>query len=1635
MRLKRIKYFVFITAFVFLQVGLVFALPQNGQVESGSADFSEPDPYTLVITAANNTVINFSSFGIAQNETVKFIQPSSSASLLARVNGQTASYINGGLAANGIFYLVNPNGINFGPSARLNVNSFVASTLDISTENFLAQRYIFEHKNGDPYSQIINQGIITGNNIAFIASAVDNQGTVIGRLGNVFFISGDRSTVSFDTKGLIQVEVNSQTSGKVFDKNGVEVKDAIKNSGTVQGAQVVMEAKTASNIFKNAVNQEGIVKATGFNVQNGVIRVVADGDIQVSGKMEIENNPSGQQIQISSLFGSVTVNAEFDSTGNTTISAFNDVVVNADIKTDSGNLNLLADADFNGNGSFQQAAGTVIATNNPNNEVDTEGNPIGNITIQASGASTLANINSAGDLILRQAGAPVTFIQQPGSTVITQGSLIIGGGVTLDASDTIYQTGKDWVNLGTFNPDISSVSLTSSQKAKVIGDNTFYDLTIYVPGKEVDFDTLWAITVNNRLELKGGYGNLLVLKSLNPGTQWQINVGDYDIEYVLIADSISVRGPPLNPIHSSSLGNLTNWNIDPYWVGAGSDNNWSTGANWDTGTAPTSFDAVTFDGTAHGVSGANPNKNSFIDTDFTIASLTINGYTGTLTLAGNLNVTGDITINSGTVIAATPSAFTITAQNGGISIGQGVLISADSLALVANKNIDISGTLQGNFISLNSLNGLTLLENGSLIDVSTNEAGGIGGTVEVLGNQVELLGTQINASGPNGGGTVLIGGDFQGKGTVANSTIVYVSRNAHIYADAIAQGNGGKVIVWSDSTTSYYGHISARGGPQGGDGGFVQVSSALPLLFNGFVDALDANGNPGTFILNPNGTTGYAASLATDLIDYNPGETATIMGSGWKPGETVSLVIQPGKPDLQNITLTAVADANGNFSISGFTLQQEDFGVAFSLTGTGQSSGLAAQAAFTDTTGVASVTGNWGNTATWGGSAVPTASTAVTINQGITVTVADTGSTDVAASVVIGTATGSGTAVLTFSTTSDQLTVSGTVTIGFSSGSAAATLSMVSGSILICNGFALGATSGTKTWTPSTGTVQLAATNTLPATIFTSFGNLTITGGTTSLGVAVIINNTLTINGSTALTTTASNFQLTLDGDFTNSGTFTANASPIVIAGTATTQTIAGFTTTGLVSMTKTAGTATLQGNVGGAGLTINGSGGTLNLGTSLTHTFTGVVTLTAGTLNGGSSTLKENATSTTAWNGTGSLFTASTSTVSFGGVAQTISATSTTFNNLTLAGTGAVTFSTGDTINGIWIIGNGTNANTYTVTPTLGASATLEYSAGSSARTVVTAEWPATFTSTGGVIIAGTGAITMGASKQMGNGTANVPLQINSGATLTPGTNTITLEGDFINNGTITSAATPYTIAGALATQSIGGFTTTGLVSMTKTGGTATFTAAGSTTGNVSAAGLTINGSGGTLNLGTSLTHTFTGVVTLTAGTLNGGSSTLNENATSTTAWNGTGSLFTASTSTVSFGGVAQTLSATATTFNNLIFAGSTSTKTLSSATIVNGTLTINSGITLSFGSTALTVTLSGTGSNTLVNNGTIDMSGSNAAHLLKIAANSIATFGTLTTGTGSTVEYTVTTGSQTINSVTYNSLTLDNSSGTDTA
>jgi hypothetical protein len=109
----------------------------------------------------------------------------------------------------------------------------------------------------------------------------------------------------------------------------------------------------------------------------------------------------------------------------------------------------------------------------------------------------------------------------------------------------------------------------------------------------------------------------------------------------------------------------------------------------------------------------------------------------------------------------------------------------------------------------------------------------------------------------NGGGTVLVGGDFQGRNPdVQNAQIAYFGPQATIRVNATSAGDGGTAIVWANDTTRAYGVIEARGGASSGNGGFVETSGHRSLDVDGIrVDTRAANGASGTWLLDPDSIT------------------------------------------------------------------------------------------------------------------------------------------------------------------------------------------------------------------------------------------------------------------------------------------------------------------------------------------------------------------------------------------------------------------------------------------------------------------------------------------------------------------------------------------------------------------------------------------------------------------------------------------------------------------------------------------------------------------------------------------------------------------------------------------------------------
>src|SRR6185503_3055811 len=123
----------------------------------GSIDQTDPSA-TLITQGSERLGIDWQSFNVAEHESVRFDQPSSSAIALNRIFDQNPSLILGALDANGHVFLINPNGMVFGEGAQINVAGLVASSLDLSQEDFAAGNFNFA--GSDASGLVVNHGLI-----------------------------------------------------------------------------------------------------------------------------------------------------------------------------------------------------------------------------------------------------------------------------------------------------------------------------------------------------------------------------------------------------------------------------------------------------------------------------------------------------------------------------------------------------------------------------------------------------------------------------------------------------------------------------------------------------------------------------------------------------------------------------------------------------------------------------------------------------------------------------------------------------------------------------------------------------------------------------------------------------------------------------------------------------------------------------------------------------------------------------------------------------------------------------------------------------------------------------------------------------------------------------------------------------------------------------------------------------------------------------------------------------------------------------------------------------------------------------------------------------------------------------------
>uniref|UniRef100_UPI0009AC141C two-partner secretion domain-containing protein n=1 Tax=Salmonella enterica TaxID=28901 RepID=UPI0009AC141C len=823
------------------------SLPTGGQIVAGQGSISTSGNQMTVNQNTQGMVTNWNSFDIGKNHTVQFVQPGSSAVALNRVTGGHESQILGTLKANGQVMLINPAGVMFGKGAKVNTAGMVASTKNISNEDFMAGRYTFSG-GSQPGAEIVNQGSLTttkGGYIVLAADRVRNQGEIRTPGGRVVLAAADRVTLQLDNTGLTAVSVNGSVVNALAENRGLI---------SATNGQVYLTARGKDMLLNTVVNNSGTVEAKGLSERGGEIvldggdsgvvsqsgMLLADSDSGRGGKITLE----GQNIH---LAGGSLISATGETGGgevyvgggwqgkDSSIRHASKVVmdktavidVSAKARGQGGTAVLWSDdyTNFRGTilarGGLQGGDGGRVETSSHHN-------------LQAFGDVDASAVKgNAGEWLLDP--FDITVVSGSTDTDVNEGS----------GNDGIFtpDTGTSQVSNGTINNRLNSGTNVTIKTAKEnSGSNQWGNIT-------VNADISHTATNNVSLTLEAD-GNINITNHSITSTTGKLDVN------LLGAGSHDGTITLNNATVSSNGGNITLGQLN-----AGSDGTTSGLAVSITNstlnaTSAGNISITANNGTTLGNGTLSGNEVSVSASSGTGDALVIN-LSSNLTAAGNLTVSGDTsatgnkygihtsdsqftagdTLNmtaeaaGGTDGAFKASDINVSAQNAvmkgtsGGAGGTGVWLTGNVTNTRDGGNLTITGTTtgSGNSIGVNVLANLTANGTGNL-NITGKGAQGVGVKVDgktLTGGNVTVTGTSGNS---NGKGLEVKGGTLNATGGNIALTGCMTGRNggfgAHIYS-------GSSFTARDNITITGYAMDGTNGGLNLNGGTFNATSTVL----------------------------------------------------------------------------------------------------------------------------------------------------------------------------------------------------------------------------------------------------------------------------------------------------------------------------------------------------------------------------------------------------------------------------------------------------------------------------------------------------------------------------------------------------------------------------------------------------------------------------------------------------------------------------------------------------------------------------------------------------------------------------------------------------------------------------------------
>ncbi|WP_422665597.1 filamentous hemagglutinin N-terminal domain-containing protein [Anabaena sp. PCC 7938] len=812
---KTIKAFCWrLTPYIIPLVGAISGGLANAQIvpNADTGTIVTPNGNTINInggtTSGANLFHSFQEFGLSQGQIANFLANPNLQNILGRITGGNASIINGLIQVTGgspNLYLMNPAGFVFGSNASLNVpGAFTATTANgIGFEN----NWFNAFGNND-YSTLVGNP----NGFAFTMSqqgAIINAGNLaVGTGQSLNLLGGTVANTGQLTAPGGQISVTSvpgQNWVRLSQPGNLLSLEIQPFSGQNQPNSPSLSIASLPELL--TVGNTGLIANSDGTVQvigSDVKLPTIPGTAIASGNIDVSGATGGKVNILGNDINLVNPNGDFIISGDFQVNASNSIQV-VNLGTSIGNLDFTHTNSVNGS-SITISADNPIITDVGTITINSDviSNPGGNISLFPNGSINLISIVPNAD----GTGTIVTF---------NTGRIDITGGTT--SGTNLFHSFQEF-------------SVPPGQIANFIANPNLHNILGRITGGN-------ASIINGLIQVTGGNPNLYLMNpagfvfgsnaSLNLpsaftvttangigfGNNWFNAFGTNDYSALFgnpdsFAFTMSQQGSIIN------AGNLA--------VGTGQSLNLLGGTVANTGqlTAPRGQISIT------SVPGQNLVR---------------------LSQAGNL-----------LSLEIQPFSAQNQPNNPALSIPSlADLLTVGNTGLTANSD----GTVQvtGSDVKLPTTPGTTIVS--GKVDVS----GATGGIVNILGDQIGLIKTNINASGNNGGGKVLIGGDTQGEGTVPNATNTYVDANSVISTDSNVNGNGGRVIIWADNSAKFFGNITARGGANSGNGGFVEVSGQNYLTFNGQVNTTAVNGSMGNLLLDPTTLTIIDAPLNSGTFD------------------------------------------------------------------------------------------------------------------------------------------------------------------------------------------------------------------------------------------------------------------------------------------------------------------------------------------------------------------------------------------------------------------------------------------------------------------------------------------------------------------------------------------------------------------------------------------------------------------------------------------------------------------------------------------------------------------------------------------------------------------------------------------------